>query len=115
MPTKFINKNLTKNLTKNLKEACQASGVKREVFLSYVEKQWIHSTEESGWLDEDIRRAHLIVELQQDFGVNDEAVPIILHLIDQLHAMHRTLKKLDLENIADLSLKATLSPKARSS
>lgn len=99
----------TKPMTKNLNEACQESGVNREVFLRYVERQWIHSTEETGWQDEDIRRAHLIVELQQDFGVNDEAIPIILHLIDQLHAMHRTLRKLDLENIADISLKVRSS------
>ncbi|MFL5813955.1 MAG: chaperone modulator CbpM [Bdellovibrionia bacterium] len=94
-----------KTMPKNLNEACSESGVNREVILSYVEKQWIHATEETGWMDEDIRRAHLIIELQRDFGVNDEAVPIILHLIDQLHAMHRTLKKLDLEKIADISLK----------
>jgi chaperone modulatory protein CbpM len=97
-------------LAKSLNEACQESGVQREVILSYVEKQWIHSTEDTGqekdhWMDEDIRRAHLIVELQRDFGVNDEAVPIILHLIDQLHAMHRVLKRLDLEHIAEISLK----------
>jgi chaperone modulatory protein CbpM len=100
----------TSTLAKNLSEACQESGVQREVILSYVEKQWIHSAEDAGrlkdrWMDEDIRRAHLIVELQRDFGVNDEAVPIILHLIDQLHAMHRVLKRLDLEHIADISLK----------
>jgi chaperone modulatory protein CbpM len=56
-------------------------------------------------MDEDIRRAHLIVELQRDFGVNDDAIPIILHLIDQLHAMQRVLKRLDLENVAELTLK----------
>lgn len=99
----------TSTLAKSLNEACQESGVQREIILSYVEKQWIHSGEDTGqqknqWMDEDIRRAHLIVELQRDFGVNDEAVPIILHLIDQLHAMHRVLKRLDLENIADISL-----------
>ncbi len=94
-----------KNLPKSLNDACKESGVQREVILHYIEKQWVHAGENSGWQDEDIRRAHLIVELQHDFGVNDEAVPIILHLIDQLHAMQRVLKRLDLEDVADITLK----------
>jgi len=96
---------MARAVAKDLNAACEESGVQREVILRYVEKQWIHSGEETGWMDEDIRRAHLIVELQRDFGVNDDAIPIILHLIDQLHAMQRVLKRLDLENVAELSLK----------
>jgi chaperone modulatory protein CbpM len=93
-------------MKKNLDDVCKESGIRRELILSFVEKQWIHSGEEAGWQDEDVRRAHLIVELQHDLGVNDEAVPIILHLIDQLHAMQRVLRRLDLENVAELSIHA---------
>lgn len=35
--------------------------------------------------EEDLARAKLIRELQEVFGVNDEAIPIILHLLDQLY------------------------------
>jgi chaperone modulatory protein CbpM len=39
-------------------------------------------------LDEaDVARLRLILDLKEGFGVNDEAVPVILHLVDQLHAL----------------------------
>jgi chaperone modulatory protein CbpM len=45
------------------------------------------------WLDdEDLARAALIRELLDEMGVNDESVPIILHLIDQLHVLRRELR-----------------------
>lgn len=34
---------------------------------------------------EDIARMLLIRDLKEDFGVNDESIPVILYLIDQLH------------------------------
>ena len=33
-------------------------------------------------------------DLQADFGVNDEGVGVILHLVDQLYGMRRTLMEL---------------------
>jgi chaperone modulatory protein CbpM len=73
---------------KPLVEACRQSGVRREIFLEFVRREWIHPSGDDLWSEEDITRAHLILELQQDFGVNDEAVPIILHLLDQLLELH---------------------------
>ena len=43
--------------------------------------------------DVDLARAHLIRDLQ-GLGVNDEGVPIILDLVDQLHGLRRTLRGL---------------------
>jgi len=60
---------------------------------------------ESGWLvprkqyeggpfaEIDVARAQLIRDLGE-LGVNDEAVPIILHLVDQLHGLRRTMRDL---------------------
>ena len=42
--------------------------------------------------DEDIARARLICELQQELGVNDESIPIILNLIDQLHRIRTEME-----------------------
>jgi chaperone modulatory protein CbpM len=55
-----------------------------QIILTYIERRWI-SPANSELDQEDQARIHLIQELQSVFGVNDEAVPIILHLIDQLH------------------------------
>lgn len=43
--------------------------------------------------DVDLARAHLIRDLQ-GLGVNDEGIPIVLHLVDQLHGARRTLREL---------------------
>jgi chaperone modulatory protein CbpM len=42
----------------------------------------------------DIARARLIHDLQQRLGVNDEAVPVILDLVDQMHGLRRALREL---------------------
>jgi chaperone modulatory protein CbpM len=42
----------------------------------------------------DLARARLIRDLTGDLGVNDEGIPIILGLIDQLHGLRRALGEL---------------------
>jgi chaperone modulatory protein CbpM len=42
----------------------------------------------------DVARARLIDDLKSGFGVNDEGVDVILHLVDQLHGMRRALAQL---------------------
>lgn len=39
----------------------------------------------------DLARTRLIQDLTGDFGVNEEGIPIILGLIDQLHGLRRAL------------------------
>ena len=41
--------------------------------------------------DEDLARIKLIAELREEMGVNDEAIPVILHLLDQVHCLRRQL------------------------
>jgi len=42
----------------------------------------------------DLARARLIRDLKNDLGVNDEGVGVILHLLDQIHGLRRTLEDL---------------------
>ena len=63
--------------------------------------QWV----EAGWLiqhqnlsgerfsDVDFARAQLIRDLQ-DLGVNDDSIPIVLGLVDQLHGLRHLLREL---------------------
>jgi len=39
----------------------------------------------------DLARANLIHDLRDKMGVNDEGLGVILHLLDQLHALRRAL------------------------
>ena len=53
----------------------------------WIEQQWLipdQTSTEMTFSDTDVARAHLINDLKGDFGVNDEGVDVILHLIDQV-------------------------------
>jgi hypothetical protein len=41
--------------------------------------------------DVDAARALFIRDLQGDFGVNDEGIDLVLHLVDQVHGLRRAL------------------------
>lgn len=65
-----------------------------EVFVcDCIEREWIIPTNtEQRLLDkEDIARILLIKDLKEVFGVNDESIPVILHLIDQIHVLKSRL------------------------
>ena len=44
--------------------------------------------------DIDLARAQLIRDLREDFGVNDEGISVILHLVDQMHGLRRSMEGL---------------------
>jgi chaperone modulatory protein CbpM len=44
--------------------------------------------------DMDVARARLIQDLKVAFGVNDEGIDVILHLMDQLHGLRRAFAQM---------------------
>lgn len=74
--------------------------IEATVLNHWVEAGWL-VPRQSGSVPEfsevDLARAHLIRDLQS-LGVNDESVPVILDLVDQLHGVRRLLKEV-LSNI----------------
>jgi chaperone modulatory protein CbpM len=40
----------------------------------------------------DVARVRLIVELRRDLAINDEAMPVVLNLLDQLYALRRRVR-----------------------
>ena len=42
----------------------------------------------------DVARIHLIVELRHELLINDEAMPVVLNLLDQVYALRNRLKLL---------------------
>jgi chaperone modulatory protein CbpM len=64
---------------------------------AWIEAGWLARRPAEGggeFADLDVARARLIRDLREDLGVNDEAVPVILDLLDQLHGLRRTLRGL---------------------
>ena len=71
-----------------------------------VERHSLETWIAAGWLvppqtdpelmfsDLDVARAQLIRDLREDLGVNDEGVSVVLHLIDQMHGLRRTMRDL---------------------
>ena len=67
------------------------------VLRNWIEQRWIRPTLNDGepLFDEaDMARARLIAELQQDFNVSDEAMPMVLQLLDQVYALRKALNDL---------------------
>ena len=76
------------------------------VIRARVEQRSVETWIAAGWLvppqtepepmfsDVDLARAQLIRDLREDFGVNDEGVSVILHLVDQMHGLRRSMQGL---------------------
>ena len=67
------------------------------VLRGWIDQRWIRpiSAEGEPLFDEaDVARARLIRELKQDLSVGDEAMPIVLQLLDQVYALRRALSDL---------------------
>jgi chaperone modulatory protein CbpM len=73
------------------------AGLKTQTLDFWLEQRWLipdQTFAEMNFSDMDVARARLIVDLKTDFGVNDEGVNVILHLVDQLHGLRRALDQL---------------------
>ena len=83
------------NLSKS--EFLSLSGLGQEMLNAWIVEEWLipsGPSVELTFTEIDIARARLIRDLQADFGVNDEGVDVILHLVDQLNGMRRTMMEL---------------------
>ena len=65
-------------------EACEKLGVEESFIVRCIRSHWIQPAGPYELDIEDIARAELVRELQDELGVNDDSVPIILSLIDRL-------------------------------
>jgi chaperone modulatory protein CbpM len=70
------------------------SHLDQETLEVWVKEEWLvpQGTDvEPAFSDTDLARAKLIRELQQDLGVNNDGVGVILNLLDQLHSLRKAL------------------------
>jgi chaperone modulatory protein CbpM len=75
----------------------RVAGLDRGEVVRWVENRWVlpehqHAT----WLfhEVDIARVELIREIRRDFAVDDEAMPLVLGLLDQLYSLRRQMARL---------------------
>lgn len=68
--------------------------IEDNVLQGWVAAGWLIPSDDAGeaeFSNLDLARAQLINDLKGDIGVNDEGVAVILHLLDQLHGLRRSL------------------------
>ncbi len=65
---------------------------------SWIEQNWVLPVREQDSFffdDADVARVRLIAELRSDMGVNDDAIPVVLRLLDQIYSLRRALSDLN--------------------
>jgi chaperone modulatory protein CbpM len=71
---------------------------------AWIEAEWLlplANGKAFQFSDADLARARLIQDLKMDFGVNDEGVAIILHLLDQLHGLRCLVRDIHAMEVSD--------------
>jgi chaperone modulatory protein CbpM len=71
---------------------------------AWIEAEWlvpITITKTLDFSDADLARVRLIQDLKANFGVNDEGISIILHLLDQLHGLRCLVRDIQAMEMSD--------------
>ena len=75
----------------------QVRGLERADVDRWIAQQWVKSDGQAGqyaFQDIDVARVRLIRELRDELQVNEEALPVVLLLLDQLYDTRRRLHDL---------------------
>jgi len=81
-----------------LKQVITEVGVTETDLQLWIDQRWVlpHRRDNDFVFDDvDLARARLIRELRVDLMVNEEAIPVVLSLLDQVHALRRTLTRVN--------------------
>jgi chaperone modulatory protein CbpM len=75
----------------------QFSGLRREDLEQWIQNDWVRPDDEAGtffFREIDVARVRLILELRDELQVNEEALPVVLSLLDQLYDQRRRMRAL---------------------
>jgi chaperone modulatory protein CbpM len=75
----------------------QFSGLDRIELLRWVENRWVLPERQSGsWVfhEVDVARVELILEIRREWELDDDAMPLVLGLLDQIYELRRQLRRL---------------------
>jgi chaperone modulatory protein CbpM len=78
-----------------IRQLIERSHLDPRMVTAWIEAEWLLPQSARTGFDfseADLARALLIRDLRVDFGVNDEGIAIVLHLLDQLHGLRSLLK-----------------------
>jgi chaperone modulatory protein CbpM len=85
-------------------EFISRSHIDQSTLNAWIEAEWlvpVNGRETFQFSDVDLARARLIRDLKADFGVNDEGIGIVLHLLDQLYGLRRLVRDIQAMGAVD--------------
>ncbi len=71
--------------------------LRREDLHRWIGNAWVRPESDSGdymFHEIDVERVRLILQLRDELQVNEEALPVVLSLLDQLYDMRRRMRRL---------------------
>ncbi|WP_145138451.1 chaperone modulator CbpM [Roseomonas gilardii] len=75
----------------------QVRGLDEQTLRRWIAQEWVRPArrgEDPVFEEIDIARLHLILELRDQMEVGETAMPVVLSLLDQLHASRRHMRRL---------------------
>ena len=75
----------------------QVKGLDRHELTHWVENRWVLPEQRNDtWVfhEVDVARVELILEIRHEFAIDDEALPLVLGLLDQIYDLRRQLRRM---------------------
>jgi chaperone modulatory protein CbpM len=72
-------------------------GLERRELVRWVENDWVLPERQGeAWVfhEVDVARVELIIEIRRDFAIDDEAMGLVLGLLDQVYGLRRQMRRL---------------------
>ncbi len=82
---------------KTLTEIVAEIGLPREELLLWIERRWVlplGQGDDFMFGEADAARVRMIVELRRDLAIDDEAMSVVLDLLDKLYGLRRQMRDL---------------------
>lgn len=80
-----------------LAEVVTLCGIARDELTLWIERRWVLPLASDGdylFSEADLARVQMIAEFRNDLALDDEVLPAVLGLVDQLHATRRRFRQL---------------------
>lgn len=72
-------------------------GLDRRDLVRWIENRWVLPEQQGQtWIfhEVDVARVELILEIRHEFAIDEEAVPLLLGLLDQVYDLRRQLRRI---------------------
>jgi len=75
----------------------RVKGLDRRDVVRWVENRWVlPEQQDDTWIfhDLDVARVELILEIRHEFAIDEDALPLVLGLLDQVYDLRRQLRRM---------------------